>query len=246
MQLWKWTASKTNSTGRLILMAALAGVLVAAMALPVVAATGILVRNTADKFTATAVDTTGLPQRSAIYDSSGKLITYVYSVDQSKDAAYPGLNRQPVSYNQISKAMLVAIVAIEDNRFWDHGALDVKGTFRALVNDLEHKPVQGGSTLEQQYVKNVLILQSEGDKAAQNAAQADTLNRKIDQLREAIQVAHTMTKQQILAGYLNDAYFDSNAYGIEAAAETYFHTTAAKLTLLQAATLAGIVKDPSA
>ena len=246
MQLWKWTASKTSSTGRVILMAALAGVLVAALALPVVAATGILVRNTADKFTAQAVSTTGLPQRSAIYDASGKLITYVYSVDQSKDAAYPGLNRQPVTFNQISKAMQVAIVAIEDNRYWQNGALDVKGTLRALVNDLEHKPVQGASTIEQQYVKNVLILQAGGNKAAQAAAQADTLNRKIDQLREAVQIAHTMTKQQILAGYLNDAFFDSNAYGIEAAAETYFNTTAAKLTLLQAATLAGIVEDPSA
>jgi membrane peptidoglycan carboxypeptidase len=246
VQLWKWTASKTNSTGRLILMAVLAGVLVAAMALPVVAATGILVRNTADKFTAQALVTTGLPQRSAIYDANGKLITYVYSVDQSKDADYSGLNRQPVTFSQISKAMQVAIVAIEDNRYWQNGALDVKGTFRAILNDLEHKPVQGASTIEQQYVKNVLILQSEGNQAAQAAAQADTLNRKIDQLREAVQIAHTMTKQQILAGYLNDAYFDSNAYGIEAAAETYFNTTAAKLTLLQAATLAGIVEDPSA
>jgi membrane peptidoglycan carboxypeptidase len=246
VQLWKWTASKTSSTGRLILMAVLAGVLVAAMALPVVAATGILVRNTADKFTAQAVDTSGLPQRSAIYDANGKLITYVYSVDQNTQADYTGLNRQPVTFSQISKAMQVAIVAIEDNRYWQNGALDVKGTFRALLNDLEHKPVQGASTIEQQYVKNVLILQAGGNKAAQAAAQADTLNRKIDQLREAVQIAHTMTKQQILAGYLNDAYFDSNAYGIEAAAETYFNTTAAKLTLLQAATLAGIVEDPSA
>ena len=226
-------------------MAALGGVLVAAMALPVVAATGILVRNTADKFTTLSVDSSSLPQRSAIYDSDGHLLTYVYGVDLGKGRKYTGIDRQPVSYDQISPTMLVAIVAIEDDRFWQHGALDVKGTFRALVNDLEHKPIQGGSTLEQQYVKNVLILQALDDPAAQQAAAADNLSRKIDQLRMAVQIAHTMTKQEILAGYLNDSYYGSGAWGIEAAAETYFNTTAAKLTMVQAATLAGIVENPS-
>jgi membrane peptidoglycan carboxypeptidase len=245
VQLWNWIAGKTNSTGRLILMAVLGGVLVAAMALPVVAASGILVRNSADKFTTLSVDASSLPQRSAIYDSSGKLMTYVYGVDLGTGMKYSGINRQPVDYDQISPAMLTAIVAIEDDRFWQHGALDVKGTLRALVNDLEHKPVQGGSTLEQQYVKNVVILQSLDDLAAQKAAAADTMSRKIDQLRMAVQVAHTMSKQQILAGYLNDSYYGSGAWGIEAAAETYFNTTAAKLTMLQAATLAGIVENPS-
>jgi membrane peptidoglycan carboxypeptidase len=226
-------------------MAVLGGVLVAAMALPVVAATGILVRNTSDKFTTLSVDASSLPQRSEIYDANGKLITYVYGVDLGKNMKYTGINRQPVAYNQISPSMLVAIVAIEDDRFWQHGALDVKGTLRALVNDLEHKPIQGGSTLEQQYVKNVLILQSLDDPAAQQAAAADTMSRKIDQLRMAVQVAHSLSKEQILAGYLNDSYYGSGAWGIEAAAETYFNTTAAKLNMLQAATLAGIVENPS-
>ena len=228
MQLLNWTANKTNSVGRLILMAVLGGVLVAAMALPVVAASGILVRNTADKFTTLSVNASSLPQRSAIYDSAGKLMTYVYGVDLGQGMKYTGIDRQPVSYNQISPSMLTAIVAIEDDRFWQHGALDVKGTLRALVNDLEHKPIQGGSTLEQQYVKNVLILQSLDDPAAQQAAAADTLSRKIDQLRMAVQVAHSMSKQDILAGYLNDSYYGNGAWGIEAAAETYFNTTAAE------------------
>jgi membrane peptidoglycan carboxypeptidase len=245
VQLWNFIASKTNSVGRLILMAGLGGVLVAAMALPVVAASGILVRNSADKFTTLSVDSSVLPQRSAVYDSEGHLLTYVYGVDLGKGKKYTGIDRQPVDYDQISQAMLVAIVAIEDDRFWQHGALDVKGTLRALVNDLEHKPIQGGSTLEQQYVKNVLILQSLDDPAAQQAAAAETMSRKIDQLRMAVQIAHTMSKQQILSGYLNDSYYGSGAWGIEAAAETYFNTTAAKLTMPQAATLAGIVENPS-
>jgi len=226
-------------------MAVLAGVLAAALVLPVVAATGILVRNTADKFTTLSVSAATLPQRSAIYDADGKLMTYVYGVDLGPNMKYSGINRQPVSYNQISPNMLTAIVAIEDDRFWQHGALDVKGTLRALVNDLEHKSIQGGSTLEQQYVKNVLILQALDDPAAQAAAAADNLSRKIDQLRMAVQVAHSMSKQEILAGYLNDSFYGSGAWGIEAAAETYFHTTAAKLTMLQAATLAGIVENPA-
>jgi membrane peptidoglycan carboxypeptidase len=246
VQLLNWTANKTNSVGRLVLMAVLGGVLVAAMALPVVAASGILVRNTADKFTTLSVNASSLPQRSAIYDADGHLMTYVYGVDLGKGMKYTGVNRQPVSYNQIARTMLVAIVAIEDDRFWQHGALDVKGTLRALANDLEHKPIQGGSTLEQQYVKNVLILQSLDNLAAQQAATADTLSRKLDQLRMAVQVAHSMSQEEILAGYLNDSYFGSGAWGIEAAAETYFNTTAANLTMLQAATLAGIVENPSA
>jgi membrane peptidoglycan carboxypeptidase len=245
VQLLNWTANKTNSVGRLILIAVLGGVLVAAMALPLVAASGILVRNTADKFTTLSVNASSLPQRSAVYTSDGHLMTYVYGVDQGKGMKYTGIDRQPVDYNQISPSMLVAIVAIEDNRFWQHGALDIKGTLRALVNDLQHKPIQGGSTLEQQYVKNVLILQALDDKAAQQAAAADTMSRKIDQLRMAVQVAHAMSKEQILAGYLNDSYYGSGAWGIEAAAETYFNTTAAKLTMLQAATLAGIVENPA-
>jgi membrane peptidoglycan carboxypeptidase len=226
-------------------MAVLGGVLVAALALPVVAASGILVRNTSDSFTTLSVNGSSLPQRSAIYDADGHLMTYVYGVDLGKNMKYTGIDRQPVSYDQISQPMLVAIVAIEDNRFWAHGALDVKGTLRALVNDLEHKPIQGGSTLEQQYVKNVLILQALDNPAAQQAAAADTVSRKIDQLRMAVQVAHAMSKEQILAGYLNDSYYGSGAWGIEAAAETYFNTTAAKLNMSQAATLAGIVENPS-
>jgi membrane peptidoglycan carboxypeptidase len=226
-------------------MAGLGGVLAGALVLPVVAATGILVRNTADKFTTLSVDNATLPQRSVIYDREGNLITYVYGVDLGKGMKYSGINRAPVGYSKISPNMAEAVVAIEDDRFWQHGALDVKGTFRALVNDLEHKPVQGGSTLEQQWVKNVLVLQGLDNPAAQQAAIAQTLPRKIDQLRMAVQIAHTMSKQQILAGYLNDAYFGSGAYGIEAAAETYFNTTAGKLTLLQSATLAGIVENPT-
>ena len=112
------------------------------------------------------------------------------------------------------------------------------------MNDLERKPIQGGSTIEQQYVKGVLVLQDLGNPRAEKAAIADNLTRKLDQLRQAVDVAHTMSKQDILAGYLNNAFYENGAWGIEAAAETYFGERAAKLTLAQAALLAGIVREP--
>jgi membrane peptidoglycan carboxypeptidase len=244
VQAWEWF-SKTSAVGRLIVLSAFAGVLAAALVLPLVAATGIQVRNASDKFTTLSLNASTLPQRSEILDRHGKLITYVYGVDLGSGMTYTGLNRQPVSYSQISPDMVKAIVAIEDTRFWTRGALDIRGTMRALVNDLQHKPIQGASTIEQQYVKDVLVLQGLGSPAAEQAATAQTVSRKIDQLRMAVQAAHTMSKQQILASYLNDAFYGSGAWGIEAAAETYFHTTAAKLNLVQSATLAGIVEDPS-
>jgi membrane peptidoglycan carboxypeptidase len=259
VQLLNWWAKKTSSVGRIVILSALGGALVAAMALPVIATTGILVRNASDSFTTMAISTSGLPQRSAIYDSDGKLMTYVYGVSLGKGETAYGIDRQPVTYAQISPNVVNAIVAIEDDRFWQHGGFDVKGTLRALINDLEGKAVQGGSTLEQQYVKNEIILQAvqaassapnetayQADlTAAQNLATEQTINRKLDQLRQAVEVAQTMTKPEIVAGYLNDAYFGEGAWGIEAAAETYFDTTAAKLTLPEAATLAGIVENPS-
>jgi len=247
--------TRTGVLGLLVIFAAIGGVLAAAMVIPVVAATGVLVRNEADKFTTLTLDAQGLPQRSEILDRDGNLLAYVYGVDlpyyTSANSAsviqYYGWDRQPVTYSQIDLNMVNAIVAIEDSRYWVHGAIDLRGTIRAAVNDIEHKPVQGGSTIAQQYVKNVLLLTAEmaGNTQAEQAADAETLARKLNELRMAVAIEHQQSKQQILAGYLNDAYFGNNAYGIEAAAETYFGTTVSKLTVTQAATLAGIVENPS-
>src|SRR5689334_5370712 len=249
--------TRTSVLGRLVAFAAVGGVLAAAMVIPVVAATGVLIRNQADKFTTLSLDTQGLPQRSEILDRNGHLLTYVYSVDtfyypnahSASELNYTGgWNREPVTYDQISPNMANALVAIEDYRYWEHGAIDLRGTIRAAMNDLQHKPVQGGSTIAQQYVKNVLLLQAEkaADKQAQQAANDKTLSRKLNELRMAVAAEHKQSKQQILAGYLNNAYFGNFAYGIEAAAYTYFGTSAANLSVTQAATLAGIVENPSA
>jgi membrane peptidoglycan carboxypeptidase len=256
VQLGETIFTRTSVLGRLVVFAAVGGVLAAAMVIPIVAATGVLVRNQADKFTNLSLTTQGLPQRSEILDRNGHFLAWVYGVDvpyyNSADSAsalqYFGWDREPVGYGQIAPNMVNAVVAIEDDRYWEHGAIDLRGTIRAAVNDIQHKPVQGGSTIAQQYVKNVLLLEAEkaNNSQAVQAAAADTLSRKLNELRMAVAAEHQQSKQDIVAGYLNDAYFGNFAYGIEAAAETYFSTSAANLTVTQAATLAGIVENPSA
>ena len=238
-------ATKTGIIGSLISISAVGGLIAAAMALPVIASTGVVLRDQANKAAAPASASFGtIPQRSEILDANGHLLADVYGVNLGKNASYSGIDRQPVTYSQISPVMRQAIVAIEDNRFWQEGALDLKGTVRALVNDLQHKAVQGGSSITQQYVKNMLILSAPNLQQAQ-AAYEDTVSRKLHELRLAVTVAHQQSKQQILTGYLNDAYFGNLAYGIEVAAETYFGTSAANLTLPQAALLAGMVENPT-
>src|SRR5215470_8873111 len=248
--------TRTSVLGRLVAFAIAGGVLAAAMVIPVVAATGVLIRNQADKFTTLSLNTGGLPERSQILDRNGHLLAYVYGVDTSYYKSttsamrlkYFGWDREPVSFGQIAPNMVNAVVAIEDSRYWEHGAIDLRGTIRAAVNDFQHKPVQGGSTIAQQYVKNVLLLAAEkaDNSQALQAANAETLSRKLNELRMAVAAEHQQSKQDILAGYLNNAYFGNFAYGIEAAAETYYSISAAQLSVPQAATLAGIVENPSA
>ncbi|MBO0775325.1 MAG: penicillin-binding protein, partial [Actinobacteria bacterium] len=205
--------------------------------MPVLGTAGIAVRNVASKFNTMATPELGqMPVRSQILDRQGHLIAYYYP---------RGIDRVPVKFSHIAPVMRHAIVAIEDSRFFQHGAIDFRGTVRALVNNVRHQPIQGGSTLAQQYVKNVLILSSANPQAAFASAASDTLGRKIRELRMASRVEHTMTKDQVLTGYLNAAYYGNDAYGIQVAAHRYFDTSPAHLTLPQAALLAGIVENPA-
>lgn len=224
-----------GAAARLVVAAAGAGLLIAGVLVPVVGAAGVAVRNAANTFNTMSVPTLGLvPSRSEILDAHGNLIAYWY----------PGnIYRVPVTYDQIAPTMRDAIVAIEDNRYWLHGAFDLRGTLRALANDLGGGNRQGGSTLAQQYVKNALILTAV-TKQQQQAAIAETTSRKIRELKMAAEVEHEMTKQDLLAAYLNVAFFNNNAYGVQVAAERYFSTSATNLTLDQAAMLAGLVEDP--
>lgn len=237
LNTWSRAGAKFGATGRLIVLTVVAGLLAAACVLPFVSIAGIAARDAAQTFYKLPVSQLGTaPARSVIYDAEGKPITYFYPND---------VYRVPVSYSQISPIMRKAIVAIEDNTFYSQGAMDPRGTLRALVNNSGGGGLQGASTLAQQYVKNVRILQAQpGSKAAQ-AAYAPTLQRKVQDLRVAANVEHEMTPDQLLAAYLNVAFFSEHAWGIQVAAGVYFSKPASKLTLTESALLAGIVQDPT-
>ncbi len=228
---------RVSAVGKLLAVSVGAGLLVAAVAVPLFGAAGVVTRNAANTFNTLKVPSLGqIPSRSEILDADGNLIAYYYPRN---------LYRVPVAYNQIAPVMRNAIVAIEDSRFYAHGAFDLRGTLRALANDLSTSAnPQGGSTLAQEYVKNALILTAT-TKQQQDDASEDTVARKIRELRMAAVVEHEMTKQELLAAYLNAAYYNHSAYGIQVAAERYFSTSAADLTLPEAALLAGLVRNPS-
>ena len=217
-------------------MSVVAGLVVGAIALPLVGGVGMVTRQAADTFDNLQVPALAqLPSRSEILDSNGRVIADYYPNH---------IYRVPVSYNKISPYMRQAIVAIEDDRFYQHGALDIRGSLRALVTDFTGGQVQGGSTIAQQYVKNALVLTAP-DSQQQHAATAEDAARKIRELRIAASVEHQLTQDQLLAAYLNVAYFENEAYGVEVAAQRYFSTTAQRLTLPQAALLAGLVQNPA-
>jgi membrane peptidoglycan carboxypeptidase len=232
----KRRGSVVSVIAALAALSVVAGLIAGAAALPVTGMAGMATRDAAETFNDLPVPTlSALPTRSEILSSSGSLIAYYYPNH---------IYRVPVSYSQIAPVMREAIVAIEDSRFYQHGALDVRATMRAIATDLTGGQVQGGSTLAQQYVKNALLLTA-ADSAEQRAAVADSAARKIRELRIAIDVERKLTQDQLLAAYLNVAYFENEAYGVEVAAERYFRTTAARLTLTEAATLAGLVQNPA-
>ncbi|MFL6039096.1 MAG: transglycosylase domain-containing protein, partial [Gaiellaceae bacterium] len=139
-----------------------------------------------------------------------------------------------VDTNEIAPIMQQAIVAVEDKRFYEHRGVDVRGIARAVWADVTNKKVvQGGSTITQQLVKNSCV------------TTARTISRKLKEAALAWQLEQRWKKLRILTAYLNTIYFGNGAYGIQRAAQTYFDTTAARLTLAQAALLAGIPADPS-
>src|SRR5690606_22125042 len=131
-------------------------------------------------------------------------------------------------------------------RFYEHGPLDLEGTARALIKNIVSGGVtQGGSSITQQYVKQVLYNKAETEEE-KAAAVAPTLSRKLTEIRYAMAIEQKYTKDEILERYLNIAYFGAGAYGIEAAAKRFFGKHASQLNLAEAATLAGAVQNPNA
>ena len=229
-------ASVVSHLGVMIAVAVVTGVLVAGLAIPFAGIAGLSARtlsNGMDKLPATLV-AKPLAQRTRLLADDGSTLATIY--DQ---------NRVNVKLSQVAPIMRKSIVAIEDYRFYQHGALDLRGTLRAFVtNQTSGGTVQGGSSITQQMVKMTLLNQA-NTRRQRLAATADTYQRKLNELRYAIAFEQRYSKDWILERYLNIAYFGDGAYGIQAAARHYFSEPASKLTLGQSALLAGLVKNPT-
>src|SRR5581483_7309120 len=160
--------------------------------------------------------------------------SFVYA-DGSELGVIPAeRNRTPVTRNEISPWVPKATVAIEDRRFYQHGGVDPVGIARAVVADIKAgKIVQGGSTITQELVRNLYL------------SRERTLKRKVIEACLSIKLSRQWSKDRILTAYMNQVFYGNHAYGIEAGAETYFSKSAQRLTLDEAALLAGLPQAPS-
>ena len=170
---------------------------------------------------------TELAQTSVVYDSTGNVVDELHGVQ----------NRFVVGLDAINPTLSGAVIAIEDHRFYEHRGVDFEAIGRAAGENFASLSVrQGGSTITQQLVKNTYI--------AQEQRQIPSLQRKMTEASLAWQYEEEHEKDEILEQYLNTVYFGANAYGIEAAARTYYNKEAAKLSLPESALLAGIINLP--
>ncbi|GHB10266.1 transglycosylase domain-containing protein [Streptomyces chryseus] len=229
--------TKAQQAAKFLGVAALSGAVLAGIALPAAGALGLAAKGTVEGFDEIPANlkTPPLSQRTTILDARSEPIATVYSRD-----------RTVVDLKDISPYMQKAIVAIEDARFYEHGAIDLKGVLRAANRNAQSGGVsQGASTLTQQYVKNVFVEEAGDDPTKVAQATQQTLGRKVRELKYAIQVEEELGKKKILENYLNITFFGQQAYGIESASKRYFSKSAKDLKLEEAALLAGIVQSPS-
>ena len=170
----------------------------------------------------------------------------ILSEDGEEIAVFYEENRTPVPLDKISKHMQHAIVAIEDERFYDHDGVDARGLIRATVNNATSDSTQGASTLTQQFVNNMLVnvQQIRGDSRL-TLSGSKNIADKVKEIKLAVAVEKQMSKDEILEGYLNIVLFSGRAYGVEAASQYVFGKSAADLESWEAATLAGMVQSPT-
>ncbi|MBF4504336.1 MULTISPECIES: transglycosylase domain-containing protein [unclassified Rathayibacter] len=230
-------------------MSVVAGVLVTATVTPAVALAGVAANQSIGVFD-------GLPEYLEVDKLSEKSNIYATRADGSPQllASFYVENRAEVPLDKMSQFAKDATVAGEDPRFYDHGGIDLPGTLRAVAQTyVLGNDTQGGSSITQQYVKNVLVekavrnITDEAERAAAiDAATRTSPERKLREMKLAIGIEKQYTKDQILQGYLNIAFFGGTTYGLETAANYYFNTSAANLSIAQAASLIAIVNNPAA
>src|SRR3954447_13472946 len=219
----------------IVAVSAVIGVLTAGLVIPIVGAVGYGTSATARSMKNLPEELKAAPlaERSRVLDRNGNTIATFYDE-----------NRVNVSLSKVSPIIRKAIIAIEDYRFYEHGALDLKGTLRAFVsNQTSGGSTQGGSSITQQMAKMTQLTQARTEEE-RKAATENTYQRKIQELRHAIAFEQNYSKDWILERYLNLAYFGDGAYGIQAASRHYFSVNASQLNAAQSATLAGLVKNP--
>jgi membrane peptidoglycan carboxypeptidase len=216
----------------------LAGVVAAALMFPVVGGIGLLSNRASDVVANGSAQLLSgdVPQVTTMVDTAGNPIAWLYSQ-----------RRFEVPSERIANTMKLAIVSIEDKRFAEHNGVDWQGTLTGLSGYLSgNRDTRGGSTIEQQYVKNYQLLVTAQSDAERRAAVEVTPARKLREIRMALTLDKSFTKAEILTRYLNLLSFGNNAYGIQDAAQTYFGVDASALNWQQAALLAGIVQSTSA
>ena len=226
-------------------MSAIAGILVTAAVTPALALSGMAATNTINVFE-------NLPDYLAIDQLAQKSNIYATRTDGSTGllASFYDQNRVEVKWEGISPFVKDAAISGEDPRFYEHGGVDLQGTMTGLVTTLASGSARGGSSITQQYVKNVLVQKCEvltnqkKRTVCYNAATETSPDRKLKEMRLAIGVEKKYAKDDILRQYLNITGFGGTVYGIESAANYYFNTTAAALTLPQSASLVAIVNNP--
>ena len=230
----------------LVAASAAAATLVTVAITPAIAAVGVATSSTISMFE-------NLPSYLEIGELSEKSNIYATRSDGSVVllASFYDQNRVEVGWDQINQYVKDAAIAGEDPRFYEHSGVDLQGTVRAAATTATGRETQGGSSIAQQYVKNVRVQECERDATSieerdgcYDAVTETTIDRKLKEMRLAIGIEKRYTKSEILLGYLNIAGFGGTVYGIEAAANYYYNTSAANLTLPQAASLMAIVNNP--
>ncbi|KQQ10734.1 hypothetical protein ASF46_06920 [Rathayibacter sp. Leaf296] len=222
------------------------GLLITVGVTPALAVTGLASNNPIGLFET-------VPEYLELGQLAQKTEIYAKNADGTDGllASFYAQNREEVAFDQVAQSVKDAALATEDPRFYEHGGVDLQGTIRAVVSNVIGGDLQGGSSITQQYVKNVLIQQAEAlsdpaaSQAAYDEATATTPARKLKEMKLAVDLEKKYSKDDILLGYLNIAGFGGQVYGIQAAAEYYFSTTASALTLAQSASLIATVNNPN-
>ena len=248
----------------LVGLSAAAGVLVTAAVTPAIAVSGLAASSAITIF----------DNMPSYLEPDKLMLPTTFMAGDQVLAKFYDQNRSPVTFDQVNPVMYDAILSSEDPRYYQHGGVDLIGTTRALLSNAAGNDTQGGSSISQQYVKNVLVQRCERSARATDAVEAtettpaipamtrdealqkcaeeavtasgvEGYQRKLQEMRYAVQLEKQYTKDEILLGYLNIANFGGVTYGIDAAAKRYFNVSAADLNIGQAAVLAGMVQNPN-